>query len=66
MADTFIMSQELWITSNEMGTIYNARVIIDDRYMHNFTAIIHGRGGTIYNGSVIIQRNGGLMSAVRQ
>ena len=32
MANTFIMSQELWITSNEMGTIYNARVIIDDGY----------------------------------
>ena len=43
-----------------MGTIYNLRAIIDDRYMYNFTTIIHQGEGTIYNCSVIIQRNGGL------
>ena len=60
MMDTFIMSQGLWIASNEMAAIYNPRAIIDDRYMYNFTTIIHKGEGIIYNCSVIIQRNGGL------
>ena len=60
MTDTFIISQGLWIKSNEMGAIYNPRAIIDDGYMYNFTTIIHKGEGTIYNCSVIIQRNGGL------
>ena len=60
MTDRFMVSQALWIASNEMGAIYNPRAIIDDGSMYNFTTMI-GRGeGTIYNCSVIIQRNGGL------
>jgi hypothetical protein len=43
-----------------------ARAIIDDGYMYNFTTIIHEREEIIYNYSVIIPRNGVLMSAVRQ
>jgi hypothetical protein len=32
--------------------------------MYNFLSTIHGRGETIYNGSTIVERNGGLTSAI--
>jgi len=41
-------------------------VIIDDKCMYNYTTIIHKSERTIYNGSAIIKRNGGVMSTVRQ